>query len=164
VFRARQANVALSYAKLLYCNAKMLFDIYVAVQYNTDIQEATASHTITETTMFTNFDEIVKANKEAFEKASANYSVFAKGYQTIATEVADYAKKAFEANTAALEKLTAVKSVEKAIELQTETGKAAYEAAVAQGTKITALITDLAKEAAKPFEALVPKAAAKAAK
>ena len=114
--------------------------------------------------MFTNFDEIVKANKEAFEKASANYNTFAKGYQAIATEVADYAKKSFEANTAALEKLTAVKSVEKAIELQTETGKAAYEAAVAQGTKITALITDLAKEAAKPFEAFAPKAAVKAAK
>lgn len=113
--------------------------------------------------MFTNFDDIIKANKEAFEKASVNFNQFAKGYQAIATEVTDYAKKSFEANTAAFEKLAAVKSFDKAIELQTETGKAAYEAAVAQGTKITALVTDLAKEVAKPFEAFIPKAATKAA-
>ena len=55
-----------------------------------------------------------------------------KGTQAIAVEVADYSKKAFEDSTAAMEKLFGVKSLDKAIEVQTEYVKTAYEGFVAR--------------------------------
>ena len=76
----------------------------------------------------------------------------------IAVEVADYSKKAFEDGTAALEKMFGVKSFEKAIEVQTEYAKMAYEGLVAEATKIGELYADLAKETYKPFETLMAKA------
>ena len=44
------------------------------------------------------------------------------------------------------------------MEVQTEYAKSAYEGLVAQATKMGELYTDLAKEAYKPFEGMVPAA------
>jgi hypothetical protein len=109
------------------------------------------------TTMF-NFDEITKANKANFDAFNKGIATFSKGYQAIANEVVDYAKTSFETGKANFETLSGVKTLEKALELNTEAGKAAYEAAVAKATKISELATDLAKEAYKPFEAAVAQA------
>jgi len=57
-----------------------------------------------------------------------------------------------------LEKLFGAKTFEKAIEIQTDYAKSAYEGFVAQATKIGELYADLAKETYKPFEAYVAKA------
>ncbi len=51
-----------------------------------------------------------------------------------------------------------MKSLEKAIEIQTDYAKSAYEGFVSQATKMGELYADLAKEAYKPFETLVAKA------
>jgi hypothetical protein len=72
--------------------------------------------------------------------------------------VADYSKKSFEEGTAALEKLFGVKSIEKAIELQTEYAKTAYEGFVAEATKIGEMYSAMAKESYKPFESMMAKA------
>ena len=53
-----------------------------------------------------------------------------------------------------------MKSLEKAIELQTEYAKTSYEGFVAKATKIGELYSDLAKESYKPFETLLAKAKA----
>ena len=55
--------------------------------------------------------------------------------------------------------LFGAKSLEKAIEIQTEFAKSAYEGFVAQATKMGELYSDLAKETYKPFEAYAAKAA-----
>ena len=74
-------------------------------------------------------------------------------------ELADYSKKVFEEGTAATEKLLGAKSIDKAMEIQTDYAKSAYEGFVAQATKISELYADLAKETYKPFEAFAVKAA-----
>ena len=66
--------------------------------------------------------------------------------------MADYSKKMFEQGTAATEKLLGAKSFEKAVEVQTEYVKSAYEGFVAEATKLGELYSDLAKETYKPFE------------
>ena len=58
-----------------------------------------------------------------------------------------------------MEKLFGAKSLDKAIEIQTDYAKTAYEGFVAQATKIGELYSDLAKEAYKPFEAFAAKVA-----
>ena len=77
----------------------------------------------------------------------------------IATEFADYSKKSFEHGSAALEKLLGAKSPDKAIEIQSDYVKTAYEGFVAQATKIGELYTDLAKESYKPLEGIMAKVA-----
>lgn len=95
--------------------------------------------------------------KEQYETALASVSHFTKGYQAIASAYADYSKKSFEDTTAFVEKLSGVKSLEKAIELQTEFTKSAYESFVTESKKISELYAGLAKEAYKPFEGYAAK-------
>jgi len=108
--------------------------------------------------MVKNLEDLQQVGKENVDIALKSMGVLSKGGQAIATEVADYSKKSFEDGTAALEKLFGVKSVEKAIELQTEYVKTAYEGFVAKASKIGELYADLAKETYKPFETLMAKA------
>lgn len=102
--------------------------------------------------MSSNFDEIQKFGKEQLEAASSVAASLAKGFQTIAAETTDYSKKSIESNSAYVEKLLGAKSLDNAIQIQSEYAKSAYEGFVAQATKIGELYTILAKEAFKPVE------------
>jgi phasin family protein len=108
--------------------------------------------------MVKNIEDLQQVGKENMDSAMKSWGALSKGSQAIAVEVADYSKKAFEDSTATLEKLFGVKSLDKAIELQTEYAKTAYEGFVAEASKIGELYADLAKEAYKPFETLLAKA------
>lgn len=109
-----------------------------------------------------NFDEASKKNKEAMDTLVKSYTSVAQGWQAIATEAADYSKKSFENGLAHFEKLSGVKSIETAVELQSAFVKSSYESFVAEATKIGELYADLAKGAYKPYEAPVAKATAAA--
>ena len=108
--------------------------------------------------MVKNFDDLQQVSKDNMDSALKCWGTLSKGTQAIAAEVADYSKKAFEDGTTALEKLFGVKSFDKAIEVQTEYMKAAYEGFVAETSKIGELYADLAKETYKPFESMMAKA------
>jgi hypothetical protein len=56
-----------------------------------------------------------------------------------------------------VEKLSGVKSLDKALEAQTEFARSAYETFVAESQKIAGLYSDCAKQTFKPFEGLVAK-------
>ncbi len=112
--------------------------------------------------MTNNFDEFQKFGKEQLEAASTAAASFAKGLQTIAAETTDYSKMSFETNSAYVEKLLGAKSLDAAIQTQSEYAKSAYEGFVSQATKIGELYTNLAKEAFKPVESLIAKAQAAA--
>ena len=83
--------------------------------------------------------------------------------QAIASAYGDYTKKSFEDTKSMVEKLSGVKSLDKAIEVQTEFAKSAYETFVAESQKIAGLYTDLAKQTYKPIEGMVAKFAPAAA-
>ncbi|MET0873875.1 MAG: phasin family protein [Pseudolabrys sp.] len=107
--------------------------------------------------MVKNFDDLQQVSKDNVDVTLKAIGALSKGTQAIAVEVADYSKKAFEDGSAALEKLFGVKSFDKAIEVQTEYAKTAYEGFVAKASKIGELYADLAKETYKPFESLFAK-------
>ncbi len=108
--------------------------------------------------MVKNLEDLQQASKENMDVAMKSFGAVSKSAQAIVVEMTDYSKKAFEEGTAALEKLFGAKSLEKAIELQTEYAKTAYEGFVAEATKIGELYSDLAKETYKPFETMMAKA------
>jgi len=108
--------------------------------------------------MTNEFDDVQSYGKEQFGAATAATTSFAKTLQTIATETADYSKKALEHNSAFMEKLLGAKSYDTAIQIQSEYWKTSYASFVAQATKIGELYSSLAKEAFKPVETAVAKA------
>lgn len=99
------------------------------------------------------YEDAQTFGKEGFEAAIASATAMTKGFQTVAQEVADYSKKSVELSTSTFEKATAARSFERLMEVQQGYAKEAYDAFVAQTTKMTDLYTAAAKEAYKPFEA-----------
>jgi hypothetical protein len=77
--------------------------------------------------------------------------------QTIANVYGDYAKKSFEETRSFVEKLTGARSLDKAVEIQTEFATQACENFVAEARKIRELHTELARQIFKPLEGLVAK-------
>jgi hypothetical protein len=95
--------------------------------------------------------------KEQIDAADASTNAFLGGFQSIATAYGDYTKKSFEDTKSFVEKLSGVRSFDKAVEVQSEFAKSAFETFVTESQKIGALYGDLAKQAYKPFGGLLTK-------
>lgn len=108
--------------------------------------------------MVQSFEDAGKAGKEFFDAGLKNFAALSKNVQALAVEATEYSRKAFEEGAATLEKLASAKSLEKAVEIQTDYAKQAYEGFVAQTSRVSELYAEIAKEAYKPFESLVAKA------
>jgi phasin family protein len=102
-------------------------------------------------------EDIQQYGKEHLETVVASATTLQNGIQAIASAYGDYTKKSFEDTKSFVEKLSGVKSLDKAIEAQTEFAKSAYESFVAESQKIAGLYTDLAKQSIKPIEGMVAK-------
>jgi hypothetical protein len=102
--------------------------------------------------MVKNMDELQQFGKDNMDATMKSLGTFSKSWQAITAEMAEYSKKVFEQGTAATEKLLGAKSFEKAVEVQTEYTKSAYEGFVAEATKLGELYSDLAREMYRPYE------------
>ena len=104
------------------------------------------------------FEDANKFGKDFIDANLKSVAALSKSLQSIAVETGEYTKKSFESGSAALEKLLSAKSLDKAVEIQTDYAKQAYESFVAEATKLGELYTETARDAYKPFEGLVTKA------
>ena len=77
--------------------------------------------------------------------------------QTIANAYGDYTKKSLHDTRSFVEKLMGVRSLDKAVVIQIEFARQAYETFVAESQKISGLYGELAKQAFKPLEGFVAK-------
>mgnify|MGYP001227083661 CR=1 FL=1 len=105
-------------------------------------------------------EDMQKFGKNSMDMALTSIGAWTKGAQAIAVEVVDYSRKSAECSAAAWEKLMGTKSLEKAMEVQAEYLKSAFEDFVAEATKFGEIYVDLAKETYKPFEGALAKASA----
>jgi hypothetical protein len=99
----------------------------------------------------------VQETRERIDAGDVSTNAFPGGFQAIATAYSDYTRKSFEDTKLFVEKLSGVKSVDKAIEIQTEFAKSAFETFMAESQKIGALYRDLATESCKPFGGFLAK-------
>jgi len=99
-----------------------------------------------------NLDEFQKLGQHNMDAAMKVLGEWNKGWQAIAAEVTDYAKRSFEEGTATFEKLLSAKSLEQAIEIQSGFAKRTYDGYMHQLSKIGGMYAELAKEAYKPVE------------
>jgi hypothetical protein len=109
--------------------------------------------------MLKGFEEFQKVGKDGFDAYVRSFGEMNKGFQAIAAEVTDYSKKAFEDSTKVFEQLVGAKSIEQAIEIQSQYAKKAYDTYMAEMSKIGEMYVGLAKDAYKPVEAAFTKKA-----
>jgi hypothetical protein len=102
--------------------------------------------------MVKNLDDMQQLGKDNVDAALKSFAAISKTGQAITAEVLDYGKRSFEQGSAALEKLLAAKSPDKAFEVQSEYARSAYENFVSESAKLGELYADMAKEAYKPLE------------
>jgi Phasin protein len=80
-------------------------------------------------------------------------------FQIIATAYSDYTRKSLEQTRSFAEKLAGVRSLDKAIEIQTEFARQAYETFVTESQKIRELYSVLARQSfERTFAKLIPAA------
>jgi hypothetical protein len=102
-------------------------------------------------------EDMQSYGKEQYETAVAHATSLQNGLSAIVSAYGDYTKKSYEDTKSFVEKLSGVKSLDKALEAQSEYAKTAYETFVADSQKIAGLYGDLAKQAFKPLEGVVAK-------
>jgi hypothetical protein len=102
-------------------------------------------------------EDIQQYGKEQLDTVAASAASLQTGLQAIAIAYGDYTKKSFEDTKSFVEKLSGVKSLDKAVEVQSEYAKSSYETFMAESQKIAGLYTDLAKQTFKPLETMAAK-------
>ena len=110
--------------------------------------------------MLANFETVEKMSKSNIEAAGKAFNALSKTTKEVASEIAEYSKSSYESGSKAVEKLFGVKSLDKAIEIQSEYAKSMFEDLTARTTKISQLYADLGKEIFKPFAANLSKTTA----
>ena len=104
------------------------------------------------------FEDAGKYGKEFMDSGLTSFAALTKSMQAIAAEAGEFARASFENGAAAMEKVISAKSPDKALQVQADYAKSAYEAFVAEATKMGDLYVAMAKDVYKPFEAVVAKA------
>jgi len=103
-------------------------------------------------------DEFQRVGKDGFDAAVRSFGEMNKGLQAIAAEVTDYSKRSLEDGSRAFEQLLRAKSFEQVIEVQSQYARMAYEAYVAELTKLGEMYAGLTRNAYKPVEQATGKA------
>ena len=103
------------------------------------------------------FEQNAKMSQEILDTGMKSFAGLSTSMQTIGSEAADYSRKAFERAGETTEKVLSAKSLDKAMEIQSDYLKGAYEDFVAQSTKMGDLYAEMAKEAYKPYESFSAK-------
>ena len=98
------------------------------------------------------FEDFQKLGQGNVENAMKMFGEWNKGWQAIAAEMTDYTKRSFEEGTQTVEKLMTAKSVEQAVEIQSNFVKRSYEDYMQQISKIGSMYAEFAKEAYRPME------------
>ena len=102
--------------------------------------------------MANQMDDMQNMGKTQVEQMSSTIASMTRSLQAIATETSEYSKRSLESTSALMEKLVGVKSIDTAIQLQSEFAKAQFEGFMAQANKMGELYKSMTKDAFKPME------------
>ena len=96
--------------------------------------------------------EYQRAVESGFETASRSFSEANKGFQTLAAEMMEYSKAAFDDAVRTWEKLIGVRSLEQAMQIQSDYVKRAYDNHMAELSKLGEMCLGTMRDASKPVE------------
>ena len=93
------------------------------------------------------------SGRKNMEAVIASVTATAKGAEVLGAETVAFSKAAVERQTAAVQSLAGVRSVQDFVEVQTDLAKTHMEACVTQMGKTTELMTAIFRDAYQPFSA-----------
>jgi phasin family protein len=100
-------------------------------------------------------EDFQKMGKDNYDAMVRSYGEVNKGLQAIAARWADFSKRSFEEATSAWEQMIGAKSVEHAMEIQSNYVKNAYDSWMAEASALGEMYAATAREAYKPVEQAV---------
>lgn len=101
----------------------------------------------------TGLNDMTAHSRKNLEAAIASVTAAAKGAEALGAETVAFSKAAVERQTAAMQTLAGVRSLQDLVEVQTDLAKTHAEACVAQMGKTTELMTAMFRDAFQPFSA-----------
>lgn len=107
--------------------------------------------------MINGMDSVQGFSKANLDLALKSADAVGKGFQAIAAETAEYSKRSMDAGADALGKLFSASTLDKAVEVQSDFVRSAYEGYVGQVAKVGDIVSGMAREAYKPYEAFLGK-------
>ena len=96
--------------------------------------------------------EYEKAAENGFEAASRSFGQANRGFQALAAEMMSYSKDAFDDAVRTWERLIGVKSLDQAIQIQSDYAKRCSENHMAELSKLGQMYVGLFNNAAKPLD------------
>jgi len=96
--------------------------------------------------------EYQKAAETGFEAASRSFGQANKGFQALAAEMMNYSKAAFDDGIRTWGELIGVRSLEQAIQIQSDYAKRVYENHMAELSKLGEMCMGTMRDASKPVE------------
>ena len=97
-------------------------------------------------------DQLQRAAEGGWEAAGRSITEVNRGFQALAAEMTEYSKKTFEDAIRTWEQLIGVKSLEQAIEIQSQYAKRVYDNHMAEMTKLGEMYARMVRGAAQPVE------------
>ena len=97
-------------------------------------------------------DQFQRAAEGSWEGAGRSISEVNRGFQALAAEMTEYSKKTFDDAIRTWEQLIGVKSLDQAIEIQSQYAKRVYENHMAETTKLGEMYARMVRDAAQPVE------------
>src|SRR5262245_20290527 len=97
-------------------------------------------------------DEFQRLGNDGFDAAVRSYGEVNRGLQALTARVTDNEKKVFEDATHTFQQLVGAKSLEHAVEIQTQYVKRAYDTFVAEAPKVGEVYWAVVQDAYAPFE------------
>jgi hypothetical protein len=105
-------------------------------------------------------EEFQRIGKNNYEAAVGSFGELTKCSQAIGAEMILFSKQAFEDGTRAFEQLAGAKTIEQAMEIQSQYAKRAYDTYMAEMSKLGEMYVALARSAYEPVETAFSKRAA----
>ena len=101
------------------------------------------------------YDAFVGYGKDTADAVTKSATIAGKGVEAINSEIYSYSKSSVEEAVAATKAVMGSKSIHEAFEFQTDFAKSAFEAYVAELSKISELATATTKDTFAPFKGRV---------
>jgi phasin family protein len=90
--------------------------------------------------------------QSGFEAASRSFSEANKGFQALAAEMMEYSKSSFDDAIRTWEQLIGVRSLEQAMQIQSDYAKRVYENHMAELKKLGEMTVGMVRDTTKPVE------------
>lgn len=102
--------------------------------------------------MFKSVEMFQQLGKQQMEAAAASAAALSNGVQQIFAESTELSKKSVETGTDAFQNLLASKSFDRALQVQMDYARTAYDSMVASSSKLGSIVSSTAQGMVKPLE------------